>query len=354
MSRKLAITSLIAIAIVAGISVFALGSSTEQAGNGPNVFFYSGGGAYLGVNIQDITADRMASLKLKEERGVEVTMVDQDAPAGKAGLKEHDVILDYHGNRVESEEQLRRMLHETPAGRTITLGISRDGNPMSIKVELAERNKMISQSMRTLVFPTGPSIDINTPDTHVFNMQWGTVYAGYLGVQTETLGRQLAEYFGVKEGEGVLVRSVEKGSAAEKAGIKAGDVITKADNEKLSDSSDLRRIITRHRRDGGKLTLGIVRDKREQTIVVDLPARRSNESRVFSWDGTDDADVEIGPEINEQIALSMERAQKALEQAQKVKMVDVEKAMRDAEKQLRDSEKQQKLIMKQLKRSDTI
>src|SRR3989442_1148925 len=100
-----------------------------------------GGGAYLGVDTRDITPDRLTDLKLKEEHGVEVTLVDQDAPAGKAGLKEHDVILNLNGGQVESVEQLRRMIREIPPGRLVTLGISRDGQPMTLKAQLADRKK---------------------------------------------------------------------------------------------------------------------------------------------------------------------------------------------------------------------
>src|SRR2546429_6301733 len=98
----------------------------------------TGTGSYLGVDISDVTSERLAALKLKDERGVEVTMVDQDAPAGKAGLKEHDVILEFNGTAVESEEQIRRLIREVPPGRTVTLGTSRDGNPMKIRVQLAD------------------------------------------------------------------------------------------------------------------------------------------------------------------------------------------------------------------------
>src|ERR1700731_3494899 len=101
----------------------------------------SGTGSYLGVDISDITSDRLGALKLKEEQGVEVTMVDQDAPAGKAGIKEHDVILTMNGTAIESGAQLRRMIHEMPAGRMVIFGISRDGHPMTIKVQLADRKK---------------------------------------------------------------------------------------------------------------------------------------------------------------------------------------------------------------------
>src|SRR6478752_2116522 len=95
-------------------------------------YFYSAGRSYLGVDIEDVTGDRVNALKLKEERGVEITMVDQDAPAGKAGLKEHDVILEFNGTPVESGEQLRRLIREIPVGRSVNLEISRDGRPMDI------------------------------------------------------------------------------------------------------------------------------------------------------------------------------------------------------------------------------
>src|SRR5580693_7068063 len=98
-----------------------------------------GTSSYLGVDINDVTTERLSALKLKEEKGVEVTMVDQDAPAGKAGIKEHDVILTMNGAPVESKTQLQRLIHETPAGRVVSLGLSRDGQPMTIKVQLADR-----------------------------------------------------------------------------------------------------------------------------------------------------------------------------------------------------------------------
>jgi membrane-associated protease RseP (regulator of RpoE activity) len=242
-------------------------------------FLYSAGRSYLGVDIRDITSDRVSALKLKEERGVEVTTVDQDSPAGKAGLKEHDVILEYNGAKVESEEQLRRMLRETPPGRTVTLGISRDGSPVTLKVQLGDRNKIETDNwdqanrnrFAVIVPPQLPAIpDINIP----MDVQIST-YSPSLGIQIEGLNRQLGEFFGVKDGEGLLVKSVEKGSAAERAGLKAGDVITRADNEKVTDRADLRRILRSHN-DGGKVTIGIVRDKREQNVTIDLPARKDS------------------------------------------------------------------------------
>jgi serine protease Do len=253
-------------------------------------YFYAGRRSYLGVDIRDVTTDRLAALKLKEERGVEITMVDADAPAGKAGLRERDVILDFNGTAIESEEQIRRLIREVPPGRTVTLGISRDGAPMKINVQLADHGAMVAQTFPRVIVPTPRAHDFprNSMDLP-FQIQ---TYSSVLGIQTESLTRQLGEYFGVKDGEGVLVRSVEKGSAAEKSGLKAGDVIVKADNEKLTDRSDLSHILRNHRT-GGKMTLVVMRDKHEQTLTVTLPDRGSRDSSFLNLD-TDELQASLG------------------------------------------------------------
>lgn len=243
-------------------------------------FYAPAGRSYLGVDIRDVTTDRMAALKLKEERGVEITMVDADAPAGKAGLREHDVILNFNGTAVESEEQIRRLIREVPPGRTVTLGISRDGAPMKINVQLADHSAVVAQAFPRIVVPTPPRDFPRNSMDFPFQIQ---TYSLVLGAQTESLTRQLGEYFGVKNGEGVLVRSVEKNSAAEKAGLKAGDVIVKADNEKLTDRSDLSHILRNHRT-GGKMTIVVMRDKHEQTLTVTLPDRGSRDSSFLNLD----------------------------------------------------------------------
>src|SRR5437763_7984503 len=122
-------------------------SVLAQPGSQPMVFYGEEpwGGSYLGVDTQDVSADRISQLHLKEERGVEVTTVDQDAPAGKAGIKEHDVILNLNGTAVESVEQLRRMIREVPPGRVVTLGSSRNGQPPTLKARLAARKQRVDR-----------------------------------------------------------------------------------------------------------------------------------------------------------------------------------------------------------------
>src|SRR5581483_8940641 len=148
MTRK-AIISMMTICLLAlgAAAQASMLSDAQDPGSSTRVYVVPGdageesGTSYLGVDTRDVTKERMADLKLNKEQGVEVTMVDQDAPAGKAGLKEGDVILALNGQTVESVEQLKRMIHEIPPGREVSLGISRNGQHLTLKATLADRRK---------------------------------------------------------------------------------------------------------------------------------------------------------------------------------------------------------------------
>ena len=305
--------------------------------------------SYLGVDINDVTSDRVSPLKLKEERGVEIIGVDQDAPAAKAGLKEHDVILEFDGTKIESEEQLRRMLRETPPGRTVTLGISRDGQPMNVKVQLADRKKMVTVVPRdhTWAFATPeipPMPEVHVPEMNIpafdFNGMSRT-YSTSTGLMVESITPQLGDFFGVKNGEGVLVRSVEKGSAAESGGLKAGDVIVKFEGRKIADQTDWRSAL--RSRKTGKVTLGIVREKREQTVVLNLPQpRRSEDTSWLELPALDDLDSRMAdmtiawdrnrPEMERALREAQREAQRGYEEYRRTwnaHRKEIQKALED-------------------------
>lgn len=232
------------------------------------------GGSYLGIDSQDVTPDRLAQLHLKEERGVEVTMVDQDAPAGKAGIREHDVIVTINDQRVESVEQLKRLIREIPPGRTVAIGVSRDGQLLTLKAQLAERNKMphneglnISPAINipAIHIPPINMPDIEVPNIVVFHSPRSS------GLMVENLTPQLGDFFGVKGGNGVLVRSVEKGSRGEQAGFRAGDVIVKINGSAVNDCSDFSRLL--RGRASNKASVTVMRDHKEQNLTLTLPGR---------------------------------------------------------------------------------
>jgi serine protease Do len=285
----------------------------------------SGTSSYLGVDISDVTTERLSALKLKEEKGVEVTMVDQDAPAGKAGIKEHDVILTLNGMMIESKAQLQRMIHETPAGRIISLGLSRDGQPLTIKVQLADKHKEFAG-------PDMRNFQVNVPEIHIpdidipaINMVMVTSSARS-GLMVENLTPQLGEFFGVKNGNGVLVRSVEKGSRAEKAGLRAGDVIVKINEQPVHDTSDFAHAV--RTRNGGSVSVGVIRDRKEQNLNLMLPDRKES-GDLIEEESSDDSviDAESVVELSElqqevaelkpQMQLAVEDAQTSVREVQK-------------------------------------
>ncbi len=281
--------TLIAALILIVWAIFAQAASSASGPQGelprfPGEESEGTGTSYLGVDTRDITADRLAPLHLKEETGVEITMVDQDAPAGKAGLREQDVILTLNGEKIASVEQLRRMIRETPPGRTVTLGISRNGQLMTYHVQLANRKngfadsygenaKSFHFSMPAMpampAIPDLPAMDLDIPLSIVIVHS-----SARSGLMVENLTPQLGDYFGVRNGEGVLVRSVEKGSLAEKAGFHAGDVITKINGEPIHDSGDFSHAL-RSRKDNS-VSINIVRDKKEQVMTLTLPERKQS------------------------------------------------------------------------------
>jgi serine protease Do len=228
-------------------------------------------GSYLGVMGVGIDNERAKALKLSETRGVELTRVEEDSPASKAGLKSGDVVLEYNGQRVEGMEQFVRLVRETPAGREVRLLISRNGATQTVPVTVATRKMKTmpafsdSWAIEMPNFPPMPEI-ANMPT--IFTTWRGAI----LGVESETLGPQLAEYFGVKEG--VLVRSVIKGSAAEKAGLKAGDVIVKIDQTAVGNPGDLSSAI-RSARSRKTFPVELIRDRHAMTLNVTVDEDRS-------------------------------------------------------------------------------
>jgi membrane-associated protease RseP (regulator of RpoE activity) len=305
-----------------------------------------GGSSYLGVDIADVSPERLGELKLKEEHGAEVTMVDQDAPAGKAGLHEHDVIVSLNGTAVESAAQLRRMIKETPAGRVVNLGISRDGQPLTIKVQLADRHKSMAWAPKMPDMPRMPEMptmpDFDVPVSVVI------VHSSLRsGLMVENISPQLGDFFGVKGGNGVLVRSVEKGSRGEKAGFHAGDVVVKVNNQPVHDTSDFTHALRSS--SGGAAAVTVMREKREQNLTLTLPEKKDSGSLLEdSFDvsdfaaETEQAISRAGDEIARMGPAIMEKVQQAM------RCKDIEKRLQDSQRKMHDrqqnlQERQQKL-----------
>jgi len=311
----------------------------------------SGGSSYLGVDIADVSTERLGELKLKEEHGAEVTMVDQDAPAGKAKLQEHDVILSLNGTAIESAAQLRRMIKETPPGRVVTLGISRDGQSMTIKVQLADRHKSMGWNQNgKFEMPALPALP-KMPDLPDFDVPVSVVIvhsSARSGLMVENITQQLGDFFGVKDGKGVLVRSVDKGSRGEKAGFRAGDVVVKVNNQSVRDTSDFTHAL---RSSSGAASVTVMREKRELNLTLTLPEKKDSGNLLEdSFDlheltaeteqamsRAGDALAQLGPALKEkwQDQLCAKDIEKKLQEAQRKFQDRQKKEMQDRQQKLR-------------------
>jgi len=192
---------------------------------------------WLGVESSEVTPQIAGQLKLPAERGALVGKVLPDSPAAKAGLKENDVITEINGQRVEGAAQFRRMIREIPSGRTVQFTVWRDGRSQTLSATLGKSEE--GHKFRMQAAPGAYSFTMpELPEVaELPEMNWGGLLApsgrARLGIDAEDLNGPFGNYFGAPEGEGILVRDVNSGSPAEKAGLKAGDVITSIDGDRV-------------------------------------------------------------------------------------------------------------------------
>lgn len=240
---------------------------------------------YLGVDMRDVDSSQVGSLKLKDAKGAQILVVDQDAPACKAGIKPNDVILEMNGQPIENAEQLRRMLRDTAAGKNVDFVISREGVLTTISVQLADRATIGEQAWNK--HQTVPEPVPTTGFTGegggggLGGMFTGHVSTLHIGAVLNPVTPQLASYFGVKAGAGLLVASVEKNSPSAAAGLRAGDVVLKVNQDAVVTRADWERVMRENAEKTVQITL--VRDKKEQTITMQPSTKKGKDKSELNW-----------------------------------------------------------------------
>ncbi len=254
---------------------------------------------WLGVTPDDVSADRAKELKLSSASGVYVSDVEKDSPAEKAGLKTGDVITEFNGEHIEGVVQFRRVVRETPPGHSASVSVWRDGRSQTLNATLGSMDdqihNMVTMRMAPMIRdfditppngPVGPTPAPSAPRVFTYSMpdgNWGSgqgfgsgfgngvlVYGRTptIGIHTENLNGQLGSYFGAPDGEGILVTDVLPGTPAEKAGVKAGDVITKVDGDRVKTVGEMQSKL-REKRDKKTVPLTVIRRGSETTITVE-------------------------------------------------------------------------------------
>ena len=239
---------------------------------------------YLGIDFRDVGDDQVAQLKLKDTKGAEIIRVDHDAPAGKMGLREHDVVLQMNGVAVDGQDQLRRMLKDCPPGKTVVMTIARDGQTIVTSAPMADRAELEREAWEQhLAGPQAPAFAMPTGDistapisspssSPTFSSHYGKSFLGslltsptYTGLMLEVVGPQLGSFFGVNSG-GLLIRAVADNSPAAMAGLKAGDVVVKANAIPVGNLSHWTKTIREAK--GKPIAIVIMRDRQEKILAL--------------------------------------------------------------------------------------
>lgn len=347
-------------AVVLAISLSAL-LPTATASN-PNPYGDPHSGAYLGVMADDLTPEKMAALKLTQPGGALVVDVDQDSPACKAGLQRNDVIVSVNGKKIEGLRQLQTLMLTSTPGKEAAITVVRNGTSQDIKVVLGSRRPLVATHVPEMpgpyaegpMGPVGPVAAPGRPlppgPVAVPDVMLPTFIpaAARHGLTVESLSSGLAAHFGVQPGRGVLVRSVQKGSPAASAGVKPGDVIVTVNNDEIHDIADWRRNM---RTPAGKMLLGIVRDKREQTIQVSLPGPTDGSAlRPEDW-GEFDGNFDALNRQMERLGPEMQRRSKEIQHAMVLKQKELEHMHRAIEKSMKEMEPQLKNQTREIQKS---
>ncbi len=320
-------------------------------------------GAYLGVQVTAVTTERAAALKLQASSGAIIAYVDQDGPACHAGLLENDVVVAFDGAKVDGPEQLQNMIHVTPPQKTVMLTIVRNGLRKDVKVTLGSWNVMSRahtfNAANNLASPAPPRAFV--PDLEIPSF---TLLSERHGLVVESLSPQLSDYFGVTRGRGVLVRSVEGGSPAAVAGLRAGDIILKVNTLDVHDMSDWQRGMHSQ----GKVAVQIWRDRKEWTFTMNVPGpgdtSRLSPDDLLNFDTNAqlvrDQLEEMRPAIEKQQAemaqalpsdKEMEQMRRDIEEAMKARQKEMQKMSEELAKSSKLSQKDMEQMRAEIQRS---
>jgi predicted metalloprotease with PDZ domain len=327
----------------------AAGTDLLPASNSTELLLSNSSQGYLGVVIRDLDNERATSLKLKDPHGAEIVSIDQDAPASKAGLKVHDVVVQMNGQRIEGIEQFRRMLRETPPGRNVALVVMRDGQTVNLTAQLGDHAAIVTQIFGGLdTDPPAPSGGDGSSPAIVLprSSRSGSFFGSltrsryYVGVDIQPLPTGLADYFGAKNG--VLVGNVFSNSPAAAAGLKPADVIQKVNGQPIATLSDWERAMRVNH--GKQVQVTIIRDRKEQTLnMVAGVTRTSSELDLPDFD-LPDAQA-MAEQLRSEVA-GIDSAALADQIKRSMQGIDAEALRHQAEEAARsfDSQKLEKML----------
>lgn len=290
---KLAAVAMAALG-VAAVGVVLAPGVRAQSDQRPRDFYTFTMASPLGATIRDVNETDVTRAKLASATGAVLDNVQETGPAGRAGFKTGDVVLSFDNENVRSARHLQRLIDETPSGREVGVTVMRAGERVSLKIALDSRSGTYTYSFSN--FPTlQNTMELRQLDRLRDNFQLMTpgLYRDFntgfsffndrrlrLGIGVQELTTQLGEYFGTPAG--VLVTEVDESSSGKTAGLRAGDVITKVNDQPVRSTQDLRRLLGNA---SGEISLTVTRDRKEQTLKVKLQDEEPTPGRTIRGRG---------------------------------------------------------------------
>jgi len=310
MKNKRLLFSILPVVLIALFITLTWGGNNSQAKS-------DNGNSWLGVYIQDVDSDMAQAKGLKSTDGILVDDVVDDSPAEKGGIESGDIIIKFKGKKTKNEKALRKAIESSKPGEEVEIIVLRDGKDKKLTIKIGEAEKRS--------YSYNWNFDDN--ELKMFGNSCMKSNAG-LGILIDDLSEQLGDYFGVNNGEGVLINEVLEDSPAEKSGLKAGDVIIKVDDDKIKSIDDLREIIS-EKDDGDKIKVVVKRNKKEKDFKIEL-----SEEFAFS------SHFEISTPFSKTIELNIPH----------ITAPDFEIEMKEFEKSMKELKKELKELKKELKK----
>jgi Do/DeqQ family serine protease len=204
---------------------------------------------WLGIGIQQLTPELSEEFGVKETDGVLVNEVFSGDPADKAGLQPGDIITKVNNREVATPSTLAKLIAQNPPGENVKIDVLRSGKPLHYTIQLTERPQK-----PTTVKATPPEPPAASPEP-------------VLGLMIDELTPDLADQYKLKVTSGIVVSKVIKGSPADGAGIREGDLILEVERTKVNTAKDFFESVT-HRSDENKLLLRISREDRAFFVIL--------------------------------------------------------------------------------------
>jgi serine protease Do len=227
---------------------------------------------YLGVGVLDLTDERVKGLKLKDNSGVDVKRVDEDSPAARAGLRIDDVVLEVNGKPIADHEQFQTTIGEIQPGTKVKLTIWREGAKQTVSATLAARPDSafpyLGPDLPNAPMPPMPPL----PPAYGNALPAFPANAPAVGFYGVSLNSQMADFLGVKEG--VLVWEVAPKTPADRAGLRAGDVVLKVNGTPVTNPREIAGLVRMAAKKAVAFT--VVRNRKEMTLNVEVSENRQS------------------------------------------------------------------------------